>query len=382
MTLETSQILNSCLDQQNLRQQSWYCTNDCKRPKTLKWLDDERHPHLLRQFLKDVEPQERLSLEQPYQPGRSKLHGTVTAAFLGSVLNMSAAKRGPNWTNEEDESLCEAWLNCSQDSIVGIQQKSDTLYERVCETFVEICNQKGLGNNPGLRAPSGIKARWHVISKACSKFAGNLAQVINRQRSGATPQDNINEALILYKKDTNHSFTHMTSFRILQNAPKWIIYESNLKDKTSSGTKRKLVEDTDTVENDDCVPSTSSQISRPLGVKSSKTILENRSNLSKSSMELAAAAKQVARAAAAKSKLTKEKIAAINRLADTTIMTTDTANLSDTARRYIEIQQKLILEKLQSDASGGDFDAGDGEDNDEDEVVSDKGVEFLDSEED
>uniref|UniRef100_A0A8D8IQD4 Glutathione S-transferase T3 n=2 Tax=Culex pipiens TaxID=7175 RepID=A0A8D8IQD4_CULPI len=295
---------------------------------------------------------------------------------------MSAAKRGPNWTNEEDESLCEAWLNCSQDSIVGIQQKSDTLYERVFETFVEICNQKGLGNNPGLRAPSGIKARWHVISKACSKFAGNLAQVINRQRSGATPQDNINEALILYKKDTNHSFTHMTSFRILQNAPKWIIYESNLKDKTSSGTKRKLVEDTDTVENDDCVPSTSSQMSRPLGVKSSKTILENRSNLSKSSMELAAAAKQVARAAAAKSKLTKEKIAAINRLADTTIMTTDTSNLSDTARTYIEIQQKLILEKLQSDASGGHFDAGDGEDNDEDEVVSDKGVEFLDSEED
>lgn len=99
-------------------------------------------------------------------------------------------------------------------------------------------------------------------------------------------------------------------------------------------------------------------------------------------MELAAAAKQVARAAAAKSKLTKEKIAAINRLADTTIMTTDTSNLSDTARTYIEIQQKLILEKLQSDASGGHFDAGDGEDNDEDEVVSDKGVEFLDSEED
>uniref|UniRef100_A0A8D8HAC0 (northern house mosquito) hypothetical protein n=1 Tax=Culex pipiens TaxID=7175 RepID=A0A8D8HAC0_CULPI len=60
MTLETSQILNSCLHQQNLRQ-SWYRTNDCKRPTTLKWLDNERHPHLLRQSLKDVEPQERLS---------------------------------------------------------------------------------------------------------------------------------------------------------------------------------------------------------------------------------------------------------------------------------------------------------------------------------
>lgn len=99
-------------------------------------------------------------------------------------------------------------------------------------------------------------------------------------------------------------------------------------------------------------------------------------------MELAAAAKQVARAAAAKSKLSKEKIAAINRLADTTIMTTDTANLSDTARAYIEIQQKRILEKLQSETSGGHFDAGDNtdqdkENNDENELVSDKGVEFL-----
>lgn len=58
-------------------------------------------------------------------------------------------------------------------------------------------------------------------------------------------------------------------------------------------------------------------------------------------------------------------------------MTTDTANMSDTARAYIEIQQKRIFEKLHFETSLAHFDAGDNTEqcedkNDEDEVGSEK----------
>lgn len=138
---------------------------------------------------------------------------------------MSASKRGKKWSVEEDEALCTAWLNVSQDAATGTNQKIDTLYDRVYEMFVEICTSKNYICNPELRAPSGLKARWRTISKSCGKFAGCLAQITGRQQSGASPADFIKQALTLYNTSTNSPFTLLHAYKILEKAPKWQQYQ-------------------------------------------------------------------------------------------------------------------------------------------------------------
>ena len=73
------------------------------------------------------------------------------------VSKMMASKaHGKNWFHLEDEALCRAWLDVSQDPIVGTNQKTEHLYEKVYEKYLEICKANGVGDHPELRAPSGI----------------------------------------------------------------------------------------------------------------------------------------------------------------------------------------------------------------------------------
>ncbi|XP_055523031.1 uncharacterized protein LOC129717204 [Wyeomyia smithii] len=138
---------------------------------------------------------------------------------------MSASKlRGKNWTIEKDEALCIAWLNVSTDVVVGINQNTANLYNRIYENFIEICTAKVVSSNPELRAPKGIKARWHQINKAVCKFAGCIAQITNQQQSGASPEDILKQALTLFASTEHSSFSLMHCFKILESAPKWQQY--------------------------------------------------------------------------------------------------------------------------------------------------------------
>lgn len=139
---------------------------------------------------------------------------------------MCALKRGANWTTQEDEALCIAWLNTSQDASVGINQRATTLYDRVYQHFLAICTEKQIPGNPDLRAPKGIKARWHYISKMVSKFAGCLAQIENRCQSGASPEDMLKQAIALFSNKEKTAFALMHCYMILQSAPKWQQYHS------------------------------------------------------------------------------------------------------------------------------------------------------------
>lgn len=122
--------------------------------------------------------------------------------------------------------MCIAWLNTSQDASVGTNQRAKTMYDRVYNNFLEICSEKQVPANPELRAPSGIKARWHHISKMVSKFAGSLAQIENRCQSGASPEDVVKEAVALFATKEKTTFTLMHCFIILHGAPKWQQYHT------------------------------------------------------------------------------------------------------------------------------------------------------------
>lgn len=134
--------------------------------------------------------------------------------------------RGRNWSTAEDEALCTAWLNTSQDSITGTNQKLETFYNRVYEVFVEICTERNLDCQPELRVPSGIKARWLTISKSCSKFAGCTAQTYTRNQSGSTPADQLKQSFELYRTSVKAPFNLLHCFKLLQNPQKWQQYQT------------------------------------------------------------------------------------------------------------------------------------------------------------
>lgn len=137
------------------------------------------------------------------------------------VSTVQKRVRGKNWSAVEDETLCQAWLDISQDPIISMDQKVDTFYERVLPSFSAISQEKGLPIDLDTRTPSSLKARWGTIQRSVNKFCGFYAQVRQRKRSGTNQSDQINEALVLYKADQKINFQLMHAFKILENAPKW-----------------------------------------------------------------------------------------------------------------------------------------------------------------
>lgn len=129
--------------------------------------------------------------------------------------------RGKNWSSVEDEALCMAWLDVSQDPIISVDQKADTFYERVFASFSTVCKEKRLLIDPDTRGPTSLKARWSIILRSVNKFCGFYAQVRSRNQSGTTLSDQLTEALVLYKEDQKTNFQLMHAYRILESAPKW-----------------------------------------------------------------------------------------------------------------------------------------------------------------
>src|SRR5688572_25278582 len=91
-------------------------------------------------------------------------------------LNVSR-KKGKNWAPSEDEQLCKSWLAIAQDPIIGNEQKSNTLWERVHFHFVAALP------NGSERNQTSLSNRWCQIQKSVNKFCGFFAQIEARNES-------------------------------------------------------------------------------------------------------------------------------------------------------------------------------------------------------
>ncbi|XP_055615177.1 uncharacterized protein LOC129761481 [Toxorhynchites rutilus septentrionalis] len=262
---------------------------------------------------------------------------------------MSASKRGSNWTIPEDEALCLAWLNTSQDASVGINQRSQAMYDRVYGSFLEICTEKSVPGNPELRAPSGINARWHHISKMVSKFVGCLAQIENRCPSGATSEDFIKQAVTLFALTEKSFFTLMHCYVLLQNAPKWLLYHCV---KAPATQKRGHSETAESAQSDTSMTNAeSTSTSRPIGQKAAKgRKIVLGSEYAQAGLKIAKAGSELA--AAAKERLTysKQKAQALSRMANHTIMSMNLDGLNETARKFYLLEPQRVLAETRQQA--------------------------------
>ena len=101
------------------------------------------------------------------------------------------ARRGKSFLTEEDVALCIAWLTITKVPVIGIGQPMSKFWDRVMVKFLE--------TNVGVDPPQtlcSVQNQWDKIRHYCTKLRGILAQIANRQQSGANITDEVSYLLL------------------------------------------------------------------------------------------------------------------------------------------------------------------------------------------
>ncbi|KNF03005.1 hypothetical protein PSTG_03954 [Puccinia striiformis f. sp. tritici PST-78] len=102
----------------------------------------------------------------------------------------STPKTKKNWLITEDKSLCEAWLNTTQDPVVRNGQKAETFWERIHKYFADLIeefndkNQNKKGFSPIIvRSAGSVECCWgHILkfpAEAKELFKANCPMAFN-----------------------------------------------------------------------------------------------------------------------------------------------------------------------------------------------------------
>lgn len=81
--------------------------------------------------------------------------------------------RNPSWTPKEDKALCSSWLRVSEDAVIGIDQQSCTMVERIMEEFVVILD------GPNNRKAIALMNHWSIVQGHHNKFSGYVLTIGN-----------------------------------------------------------------------------------------------------------------------------------------------------------------------------------------------------------
>lgn len=193
--------------------------------------------------------------------------------------------RGKAWSKAESIALVEAFVHISEDEIIGVNQRRDTLFERV------IVEAKARYAGDWGRGTLACKSRWQVVSREVSKFISADLLVQSVERSGWNEDDYYNAAVKAYhgaktktstlsvdddtvseESDKDESkqlfFEFKEEWDILKHHEKWraALSKMELKRKTSPGGHESSSNSEDN--GDDGLKNP-----RPIGAKKAKTVL-------------------------------------------------------------------------------------------------------------
>mmetsp|Transcript_28941 Transcript_28941/g.83972 ORF Transcript_28941/g.83972 Transcript_28941/m.83972 type:complete len:320 (+) Transcript_28941:64-1023(+) len=200
-------------------------------------------------------------------------------------LDNTTMPRGKAWSKAESIALVEAFVHISEDEIIGVNQRRDTLFERV------IVEAKGRYSGDWGRGTQACKSRWQVVSREVSKFISADLLVQSVERSGWNEDDYYNAAVKAYhgakpkaltvsvdddsvteeseKDERKQSFFEFKEeWDILKHHEKWraALSKMEMKRKTSPGGRESPSNSEDN-KDDDC------KNPRPIGAKKAKTVL-------------------------------------------------------------------------------------------------------------
>ena len=135
-----------------------------------------------------------------------------------ATTNASKARKGKNFSSEEERQLCRSFLHVSQDPIAGNRQRAGAFWDRIARHYQE---HKPQGRED--RSTRSLETKWGAIKHDVAKFVAVHSQVLNLKESGTSLEDVLQRALELYrvKHPKQHGFLYMHCWTILKDIPRW-----------------------------------------------------------------------------------------------------------------------------------------------------------------
>ncbi|XP_057418908.1 glutathione S-transferase T2-like [Lotus japonicus] len=131
--------------------------------------------------------------------------------------NHSPKKQRLKWCENDDIILLQTWLNISNDSVTGTDQKEETFWRRIEHQYNKY---RKIGSSEKKWAQ--LKAHFHTLSKAVSTFVGCYKKVTNPPKSGYSERDIMANACSLYSEMVEtKTFKFEHAWRVLKDEPKW-----------------------------------------------------------------------------------------------------------------------------------------------------------------
>ncbi|EHS62845.1 uncharacterized protein PGTG_20993 [Puccinia graminis f. sp. tritici CRL 75-36-700-3] len=279
--------------------------------------------------------------------------------------------RSRTYLEHEDLQLCNSWLEVSEDPKKGTDQTFNAFWEAIARHYAT-----HIPNAP--RSAKSLKNHWSdKIQKDVNKFVSCVNQVQQMNPSGTNSANRLTMAMSMYSKLYEKPFTLLGCYEILITSPKWNDYSRGLvkKRETTAATSNKRKEPDSLTSNDPSTISTSTDASigettgggkdsssddtcgpltRPIGrkrAKSDHTAEIAAKKTQESLKKMAQAHSDIAEVAKKQSTFLESQQAAMNRLADESIMCKDLTGASDMMKRYYTIEQAKIMARLEKEQS-------------------------------
>lgn len=128
-------------------------------------------------------------------------------------------KRGASFSEIEQVTLTQSWLEISMDPIHGNDQKGTDFYKRIAEIFKEKMGVQYIN-----RSPESLHSHWRDnIQCNVAKFSSAYAKATSRVISGYNPDDYIRDAQVLFISENKHKkpFKAIKCWEILKSHAKW-----------------------------------------------------------------------------------------------------------------------------------------------------------------
>ncbi|KAL0000950.1 hypothetical protein SO802_014731 [Lithocarpus litseifolius] len=281
---------------------------------------------------------------EPFFSGSQNPSMPIQSLLEVQIVTSNSTKRGGNFSVDEDLLLISTWLNIGMDAVHGTDQKGEKFWAKIWEYFC--------ANNTyrTTRSSSSLSSRWGNINRETSRFAGFMAKVEARNRSGATDEDKLKKAKDIYKATPNPStgkklaFAYEHCWVVSKNQPKWSMPKEKSKGLSQTPSSIDQVDSND----DDTVV-----LERPIGRKAEKAKRKRTDGdkgfddyLAKKLQYIQASHEQdqeALRIKAEKIQVDAKRIRLETIREERSIMTTDTSGMNEKERLYFENLKDQIL---------------------------------------
>ncbi|XP_062217669.1 glutathione S-transferase T2-like [Phragmites australis] len=176
------------------------------------------------------------------------------------------------WTDKEDELFVSAWLNVSQDPVVGTDQSKETYWGRITKYF-------NTYRKPSMmtRSDKALINHMKLITDAVTKFTVHYRKVEQLNPSGTNERDKMARACTAYKAIEGKLFAYTYCWVMLADHPKWHAHESAKAQKLQDVMDAQCSQATCNNVLNDAASNASTELPRPIGRDQAKAARAHKS---------------------------------------------------------------------------------------------------------